>query len=81
MTEHERIAADRFGLVGRSSPLPGYTDENAKIVDRNGDTVLLRISPSDGDREAIAFCQLAIAATVDLDVGTPAVVQPGSRLA
>jgi Ser/Thr protein kinase RdoA (MazF antagonist) len=74
MTEYERIAADRFGIVGTSSPLPGYADENAKIVDRNGDAALLRISPSDRDPDAIAFCQLAIAATSDLDVGTPAVI-------
>jgi len=74
MTEHERIAAKLFGMVGTSSPLPGYADENAKIVDRNGGTVLLRISPSDRDPDEIAFCQVAIAATADLEVGTPAVV-------
>lgn len=74
MTEHERIAAEWFGMVGTSSPLPGYTDENAKIVDRNGGTALLRISPSDRDPDEIAFCQAAIAATADLEVGTPDVV-------
>jgi Ser/Thr protein kinase RdoA (MazF antagonist) len=74
MTEHERIAADQFGVEGTSSPLPGYTDENAKIVDRNGGAVLLRVSPSDCDPEEIAFCQRVIAATADLEVGTPAVV-------
>ncbi len=74
MTEHERIAADRFGLTGTSNPLPGYTDENAKIVDRNGDTALLRISPSDADPGEIAFCQRVIGATVDLEVETPSVV-------
>ncbi len=74
MTEHDRIAADCFGVEGTSSPLPGYTDENAKIVDRKGATVLLRVSPSDRDPDEIAFCQLAIAAAADLEVGTPAVV-------
>jgi Ser/Thr protein kinase RdoA (MazF antagonist) len=74
MTEHERIAADWFGMAGTSSPLPGYADANAKIVDRNGDAALLRISPSDLDPDEIAFCQVAIAATADLEVGTPAIV-------
>lgn len=74
MTEHERIAADRFGIVGTSSPLPGYTDENAKIVDRNGVAALLRISPSDCDPDEIAFSQSAIAAATDLEVETPVVV-------
>ncbi len=74
MAEHERIAADQFGVEGTSSPLPGYTDENAKIVDRNGGAVLPRVSPSDCDPEEIAFCQRVIAATADLEVGTPAVV-------
>ena len=74
MTEHERIAADQFGMAGTSSPLPGYSDENAKIVDRNGDATLLRISPSDRDPDEIAFCQEAIAATAVLDLGTPAVI-------
>jgi Ser/Thr protein kinase RdoA (MazF antagonist) len=74
MTEHEQIATDWFGMVGESSPLPGYTDENTKIVDQNGGTVLLRISPSDRDPDEIAFCQVVIAATADLEVGTPAIV-------
>ena len=65
---------DWFGMVGESSPLPGYTDDNAKIVDRNGAMVLLRISPSDLDPGEIAFCQVAIGATADLEVGTPTVV-------
>jgi len=74
MTDHERLAADVFGLHGSSTPLPGEIDDNAKIVGRDGRTVLLRLSPFGENVDELRFRQSVMAAVSDLGTPTPSII-------
>ena len=74
MTDHERLAADVFGIHGSSTPLPGEIDDNAKIAGRDGRTVLLRLSPSGDGVDDIRFRQSVMAAVSDLGTTAPSII-------
>jgi Ser/Thr protein kinase RdoA (MazF antagonist) len=41
--DHEEIARSQFGIDGKATPLPGYTDSNARIDSGTGESYLLRV--------------------------------------
>jgi len=74
MTDHERLVADVFGVLGEHTPLPGEIDENAKIVGSDGRAYLLRISPPETDGAALRIRQSVLEAVAGAGVATPTVI-------
>ena len=71
MTDHERLAADVFGIPGEHTPLPGEIDENTKITTSDGRGYLLRISPSETDAAALLFRRTVLDAVDAVGAATP----------
>jgi len=71
MTDHERLAADVFGIPGERTPLPGEIDENTRITTSDGRDYLLRISPSETDAAALLFRRTVLGAMEAVVVATP----------
>ena len=55
VSEAEKIARDHYGITGKATKLPGYDDENFKIVTPEGASFILKISNPEADATYLHF--------------------------
>jgi 4-aminobutyrate aminotransferase-like enzyme/Ser/Thr protein kinase RdoA (MazF antagonist) len=59
--EAERLAADRFGVAGRASPLPSERDQNFRIRAADGTSFILKVANERERPEILDFQERALA--------------------
>jgi 4-aminobutyrate aminotransferase-like enzyme/Ser/Thr protein kinase RdoA (MazF antagonist) len=55
VSEAEKIAVDHYGITGKATKLPGYDDENFKLLSTTGDSFILKISKPEVDAKYLNF--------------------------
>ena len=75
-SEAEEIALDRYGLAAKATLLPGYDDDNFKLLSTAGELYILKISKPEVDSTYIRFQNeiLNHVASKDLDCQSPHVI-------
>ena len=66
------VAAEYFGIVASTHPLPGEIDENVRLDTPDGSTYVLRLSPPRADRDVLELQSEILSVLARLDgVATP----------
>ena len=55
VSEAEKIAVDHYGITGKATKLPGYDDENFKLLSTTGDSFILKILKPEVDAKYLNF--------------------------
>ncbi|MFT4669563.1 MAG: 4-aminobutyrate aminotransferase-like enzyme/Ser/Thr protein kinase RdoA (MazF antagonist) [Ulvibacter sp.] len=55
VSEAEKIALDNYGIAAKATILPGYDDENFKLLSTAGESFILKISKPEADEKYITF--------------------------
>lgn len=70
LTEAQRIVRTNFAIVGRASPLGGYSNTNSRIDTDQGERYVLRISAADADVNTMLQVEDTMAAASEASFAT-----------
>ncbi len=76
VSEAEKIALDEYGITAKATVLPGYDDENFKLISTAGESFILKISKPEVDAKYLTFQNeiLIHVASKNLECQSPRVI-------